>query len=401
MKLEKKILIVTAWYPSPLHPVSATFVRDQTEILCKYFKEIDKEYTYKFCVLHIGFPVDLINYTLRGRRPERTQYNDEIEGFPVIHEQAIILSHRTKILRSFCENVTLSRGWKKAVNKLGGQPDMIIAVTLSGLISTYDMLQHEKLSIPVVLHEHSVPITMHIKSHERETKAISVLNKANTIVAVAHRQVAEINKYAPTKSVSIIWNPVNQDFFDAQIKSKHTGPLHIVTTGHLNYQKAQHRLISAFAMLLPNILGSKLTIIGGGAEMTHLVNLANSLGIAHSVNFTGALERSEIIKVLQTANIFVLSSRVENCPVSLLEAQAMGLPCICTVNGASELVLLHGNGLSVAQDETGVSISEGIKALIRTYDDYDAETIRWGATKSFAPEIFARRFLKVIRPLLN
>jgi glycosyltransferase involved in cell wall biosynthesis len=58
------------------------------------------------------------------------------------------------------------------------------------------------------------------------------------------------------------------------------------------------------------------------------------LGISEQIVFKGWVgERNEIFDLLDNADIFVLLSRTEGLPRSLIEAMARGLPCICSKAG--------------------------------------------------------------------
>src|SRR5207247_6090157 len=83
-------------------------------------------------------------------------------------------------------------------------------------------------------------------------------------------------------------------------------------------------------------------------------------GLEEIVEFTGALEQSEVLKWWQQATVAALTSHNEGMPVCLMEAAACGVPAVATaVGGVPELVqhgitgLLtrpgHGEGLAAAR----------------------------------------------------
>jgi len=107
------------------------------------------------------------------------------------------------------------------------------------------------------------------------------------------------------------------------------------------------------------------------------------------------MSSSEISKTLDTVHCFVLPSLYENCPVALLEAQVKGLPCVCTINGASEKVMLPGNGIAVADNGEGDELAVALLQMISTYSSYDRVGIRRRSIAEFAPEVFAKKMHKV------
>ncbi len=70
---------------------------------------------------------------------------------------------------------------------------------------------------------------------------------------------------------------------------------------------------------------SKLLLIGDGALRKEIESKAKSLNISKNVIFTGI--RKDIAELLQAIDCFVFPSLYEGVPVSVIEAQAAGLPC--------------------------------------------------------------------------
>ena len=63
--------------------------------------------------------------------------------------------------------------------------------------------------------------------------------------------------------------------------------------------------------------------------------MASSLGILHQIEFVGPVsDRQQLIAELLDSSLFVLPSHAEGLPVALLEAMALGVPCIATDVGA-------------------------------------------------------------------
>ena len=96
--------------------------------------------------------------------------------------------------------------------------------------------------------------------------------------------------------------------------------------GRLCYQKNQEFLLEAFARLLSKAPGAKLLLVGEGEDRKTLQEQAEALGIADSVIFYGVTDRVE--DLLRAMDVFVMPSRFEGLPVTSLEAQAAGLPCV-------------------------------------------------------------------------
>jgi glycosyltransferase involved in cell wall biosynthesis len=96
---------------------------------------------------------------------------------------------------------------------------------------------------------------------------------------------------------------------------------------------------SALLYAIPGLPGhAQLVIAGTGSQSEALRSQARALGIESSVRLPGF--QPNLLRWMQAADGFVLSSQWEGLPMSLLEAGACGLPCVSTaVAGATEIVL--------------------------------------------------------------
>ena len=91
-----------------------------------------------------------------------------------------------------------------------------------------------------------------------------------------------------------------------------------------------------------------LAIAGAGSAEGDLRRLAGQLGIDFRVHFLGF--QPDILPWMQAADAFVLSSRWEGLPMSLLEAGACALPVVATdVPGTREVVVHEVTGLLAAR----------------------------------------------------
>lgn len=113
-----------------------------------------------------------------------------------------------------------------------------------------------------------------------------------------------------------------------------------VAAGRMETVKGYATLLEAFA-LLPD--SAHLAIAGGGILLERMRLLARELGIAERVHFLGVVQGVE--RYFQAADAAVLSSLWEGLPMSLLEAEACGLPSVATdVPGSRELIVEGESG---------------------------------------------------------
>ena len=122
----------------------------------------------------------------------------------------------------------------------------------------------------------------------------------------------------------------------------------IVTVGRLEPQKNQKLLINAFSELAKKFPDYTLVIYGEGSLRKKLEKYIESKGLKDRVFLPGA--KNNIQEYIKDASLFVLSSDYEGIPNALIEAMAIGLPCVstdCSPGGARELITNGENGVIV------------------------------------------------------
>jgi len=117
--------------------------------------------------------------------------------------------------------------------------------------------------------------------------------------------------------------------------------------GRLIGVKGGDLLLRALARLGPN--APEVAIVGDGPEREPLGRLAQQLGLAEQVHFTG--EISDGARFLRAFDAFALSSRTEGTPIVLFEAIAAGLPLVVTRVGGIPNVVDESEALLVEPDD--------------------------------------------------
>lgn len=122
-------------------------------------------------------------------------------------------------------------------------------------------------------------------------------------------------------AITIIPNYVNTDFFAPRNGIKHTRS--VITVGRLESQKNLLVLVEAMKGL-----DATLVIVGEGSQRNAIGESAQVHGV--SVVLKGNISQKEIVDELNKNEVFILPSIYEGHPKTLLEAMAVGMPCIGT-----------------------------------------------------------------------
>lgn len=110
--------------------------------------------------------------------------------------------------------------------------------------------------------------------------------------------------------------------------------------GRFNPQKNHPLLLDIFAALLKKEPNAVLLLAGCGEDMPKIQAKAQALGVAEHVRFLGV--RSDVADLMQAMDVFVFPSLYEGLPVTMVEAQAAGLPCIISDKVPPECILTEG-----------------------------------------------------------
>jgi glycosyltransferase involved in cell wall biosynthesis len=163
-------------------------------------------------------------------------------------------------------------------------------------------------------------------------------------VSGANRDLALRNRVCSSHRMVTILNGIPDTPHRAAPDTR--GALSMVMVARCAPQKDHSLLLRALAKLGHS---AKVRFVGDGPLMADLKAEAQSLMVQNQVEFLG--ERSDVARILAAASIFVLATKWEGFPLSILEAMRAGLPVVASnVGGVSE---------AVADGETGFLVERG------------------------------------------
>ncbi|KAB2970377.1 glycosyltransferase family 4 protein [Zoogloea sp.] len=139
---------------------------------------------------------------------------------------------------------------------------------------------------------------------------------------------------------------------------------HIVVARNLEEIYGINTALRAFALILAQRPEARLSVAGSGPLEADLKALAERLGVAAQVRFTGRLDRDQMAALYQDADLSLNPSRVDNMPVSVLEALASGVPVVSTdVGGIPYLVRHEHTAMLVPRDEPEAMAAAALRVL--------------------------------------
>lgn len=147
--------------------------------------------------------------------------------------------------------------------------------------------------------------------------------------------------------------------------------IHVAYQVAFNSRKGHNQLMEVLKKIRGEGVNAEIVFVGGDYAngMEQLKTYAKDLGIMEYISFTGFLNRTELREQMMEADLAVMPTKAEGLPRVIIEAMAMGLPCISTnVSGNSEL--LDGEFLLEYTDVDG--FAKCIQAVLSDKELYES-----------------------------
>lgn len=159
-------------------------------------------------------------------------------------------------------------------------------------------------------------------------KNLDIFKKSDFVITVSERIGQNLNirnKTTIYNGISIPERSMNNIHEKYQLpKNKFL----LCSVGRFVKAKRFDILLKAFSLLDSNDF--HLILVGNGYENDALISLANSLGIAHKVTFTGALIKDDVLAIMQQSQLFVMTSEREGFPYTFVETILSQTPFLST-----------------------------------------------------------------------
>jgi len=158
----------------------------------------------------------------------------------------------------------------------------------------------------------------------------------------------------------------------ARVQRRSAGPRPVVLCPARLVEVKGHRfLLKAWQILQRRGLDAELWLAGQGELRPQLEQQSETLGLANSVKFLGALPHSELLKMYEDgavtavilASIDMGNGLHEGVPVALIEAMSYGIPVVATPTGGTAELVRSGAGLLVPPAEPG-ALADAIQSLL-------------------------------------
>ena len=230
---------------------------------------------------------------------------------------------------------------------------------------------HE-LGIPLYVVFHAFDLFMHCFGPDTYAELWRCGARCVAISEHGRRRLLELG--CPTDAVQVIHCGVDLSRFgEAPAPASGVDSLRLVSIGRLVEKKGFDVLLRAMARLRRLVdLRVHLDIWGTGRLGGRLMRLAERLDLQETVSFKGAADSPSIPRLLGQYDAFVLASRTardgdtEGIPVTILEAQAAGLPVVATHHAGIPEGLPPENHDWLAHEGDAEDLAHKLASLART-----------------------------------
>jgi glycosyltransferase involved in cell wall biosynthesis len=225
---------------------------------------------------------------------------------------------------------------------------------------------------PIVVHLHGSQFE---EFYERESGKVgqvlicALLRAARVVIVLSESWQAYVCRIEPKARVRIVHNFVDLQAIERAVRDHNVARKdHVILfLGEIGSRKGIYDLVAAMPKIRQSCPGAQL-IAGGTGEIEKVSAYAQTLGAAEMVELPGWVSGSGKTQLLAEASVYVLPSRNENFPVSILEAMAAGLPVVSTPVGGIPDMIRHGKEGFLVQPGDVEAIAEFVGQLLKQPD---------------------------------
>ncbi|WOF21770.1 glycosyltransferase family 4 protein [Microbacterium betulae] len=182
------------------------------------------------------------------------------------------------------------------------------------------------------------------------------------IATVSAYNVGFLQRIAPEHAdrIHLVPNAIEIERFPFRDPVRRDGALHVVAIGRLVEKKGFGVLLDAVAAVHAAGTDVRVTLAGAGELHDELAGRASSLGLDDVVRMPGPVSQDEVSALLEEADVFAApcvvgaDGNADGLPTVLLEAMAVGVPCVSTsVTGIPEVVVDGRTGILCPPGDAG------------------------------------------------
>lgn len=207
----------------------------------------------------------------------------------------------------------------------------------------------------IVLNYHSGEAEDHLRRWRRST--IPILGLVDKVVVPSEYLVRVFAGFGI--DALAIFNVIDLDRFNFRERAT-LRPI-FLSNRNLEAHYGVDCVLRAFALIQRQLPEAVLTVVGDGSQRQALETLKSELDLKNT-SFTGRVDHDQITEHYAKSEVFLNASRIDNQPLSILEAFACGLPVVTTdAGGIPDIVSEGETGFVVRVDDCEALAQRALK----------------------------------------
>ena len=205
------------------------------------------------------------------------------------------------------------------------------------------------------------------------------------------------------KPIKVVPNFFDERIFYVDTNVQKNKVLTWVSIGEPAHVKGLDILLHACAGLKNKLSEApmQLILIDQIPEKEELIKLAQSLGIADHIQWTGLITQSEIAGILRKSHALISASRVETFGKAIIEAQACGLPVVATKTDGADYIVTSSKQGELADIGSPESLMRAMGKLFTGYSTYDPDRIHDIVENRFSLKAVIHQWIKLYNSVLS
>lgn len=357
--MNKKVLVISHMFPTPVNEVSGIFVHSQCVALQKQGIEV-----------HVICPTPCFPFYPKWKKYRSITGTTEVNGVPVTYVPTTMIPGGKFFDRYGSFYV---KSIRKAVYDLKKKFDFELIHAHAAFPDGYaGGVFAKELGVPQITSLHGSDIMVYPKRHPKIwARTQEALQWSNQVIAVSHSLWEEARKIDSEVQGRIIHNgfdasvfyPQNQQMIRQQLDlSSHAKILLFV--GNLYPVKGPDVLLESFAQIANQDQNLQLIYVGDGNLRQSLQSRAEELQIHDRVTFVGRKPYTEVPLWLNGADLVVVPSLSEGLGSINMEAMGCHKPVVASrVGGIPEIVQDGHTGLLVERNSVE-ALTQGLRKIL-------------------------------------
>lgn len=390
----KRILLISAGYPTPAAPLAGLAVADQAACLARH---------HHVTVL----TPEIRTWQAFGRQSlapsiERAD-RDGVEVWRIHQVVLPSLSALVPICRwrrppdrsaelvHFCQAIQFAL---PLYIKAHGLPDVIHAHdTLPAGWAALSVTR--PLGIPIILTENEGPFFRHLRSAVQRKHAAAALAGASRALATTPHLREDLQTFFPNLAVEVVKPVIRTDWFTPAPEVDRRDPYRFFCFAPTEPGSGLPLLLDAIRALLDASERRFEVVIGGDAAAPEiLAPLLASPRMTRHCRLLGPLSREEIRTWMQTSDAFISPNIADRLNRTIGEAMACGKPVIATQGAGEEELVSAGAGRLVPPTDVP-ALASAMADFIHQRFAPESAAIRASVMNRFGPDAFVQQMQRI------